>query len=180
MLEGGRLISFASPREICRELAGAPISRGFPTAARIYGRLGGGGEKAPLTVREGRRFLAENCKPCKNELPPPKSGGTPALELAGVHFRYEKHTPDILRGASLSLYEGELFCLLGANGAGKTTVLRAAAGLIKPYRGKVRTFGKRAAMLPQNAVSVFLKNSVREDFEDILAAHGIKKENFTQ
>ena len=44
----------------------------------------------------------------------------------------------------------------------------------------MRTFGKRAAMLPQNAVSVFLKNSVREDFEDILAAHGIKKENFTK
>ena len=178
VLEGGKLAAFGSPQYVCKKLMGAPISQGFPTAARIYGKLGGRGESIPLTVRDGRRFLEGNFAPCKNELSTPKCAGKEALLLSEIHFRYEKSSPDILRGVNLSLYEGELFCLLGANGAGKSTVLRASAGLIKPYRGKVRSFGKRAAMLPQNAVSVFIKNTVREDFEDILAVHGAKKESF--
>ncbi len=179
VIEGGRLAAFGSPRDVCRELAGASISQGFPTAARIHSALGGGGE-VPLTVREGRRLLAGRCTPKKNEPSSAPKGGKTAAELAGAYVRYEKNAPDILRGASLALCSGELFCLLGANGAGKTTVLRTFAGLIRPYRGKVRTFGARTAMLPQNAVSVFCGNSVREDLCDILAAHGVKKELFDE
>lgn len=179
VIEGGRLAAFGAPREVCRELADAPISLGFPTAARIYSALGGKGE-VPLTVREGRKFLEQNFFPRKNCAAPCARQGKTAAELAGVYLRYEKKAPDVLRGVNLSLCEGELFCLLGANGAGKTTVLRTLAGLIKPYRGKVRTFGLRTAMLPQNAVSVFLTNSVREDFCDILSAFGVKKELFDQ
>jgi len=180
VLEEGRLIAYDTTRAVCRALAGTPISRGFPTSARIFAALGGAAKSAdvPLTVREGRRFIAENFAPRSNEIKGACPAGKAALSLSEVYFRYEKHTPDILRGVNLSLHEGELFCLLGANGAGKTTVLRAAAGLIKPYRGNVKSFGLRSAMLPQNAVSVFLKNSVREDFEDILAAHGVKNELF--
>ncbi|MBQ8404074.1 MAG: energy-coupling factor ABC transporter ATP-binding protein [Clostridia bacterium] len=184
-MEQGTLLSFGTPREVCRELAAHKISLGFPTAARIWQKLGGGGE-APLTVREGRKFLAEFCAKNapisqkndkeKTETSKKTLGGTPALTLSGVYFRYEKNTPDILRGATLDLREGEFFCLLGANGAGKTTVLRASAGLLKPYRGKVQTHGKRAVMLPQNVQNVFIKNTVREDIEDMLATRGASKE----
>ena len=175
VIEDGELAAFGSAKEVCRNTAHLSISQGFPTAARIHSALGGGGE-VPLTVREGRRFLAERCIPQKNEALAPLPIGKTVAELSGAYLKYEKNAPDILRGASLALYAGELFCLLGANGAGKTTVLRTLAGLIKPYRGKARTFGARTAMLPQNAVSVFLTSSVREDFCDILSAHGVKKE----
>ena len=184
VLENGALAAFGTPQNVCRELGGTPIFAGFPTAARIWQKLGGTGE-APLTVREGRKFLEQrvkiaslsektNNKNEKNTLTEQKS--TPALTLAEVFFRYEKSAPDILRGASLSLREGEFFCLLGANGAGKTTVLRAAAGLAKPYKGKIKAHGKKTVLLPQNVQNVFIKSTVREDIEDMLAIYGAKKD----
>ncbi len=179
VMENGSLLAFGTPREVCLICAESKISLGFPTAPRIWRRLGGKGE-APLTVREGRKFLADfgmehlaQNAPCENEK---AKASAPALTLSEIFFRYEKNSADILRGATLDLREGEFFCLLGANGAGKTTVLRASAGLLKPYRGKVQTRGKRAVLLPQNVQNVFIKNTVREDIEDMLATCGTAKE----
>ncbi len=47
-----------------------------------------------------------------------------------------------LKGVSFSVADGEVVTLIGANGAGKTTVLRAISGLIKPSRGEVRLAGR--------------------------------------
>lgn len=178
-MDSGKLIAYDTPQKVCASLARSPYELCLPTAARLYGKLcaNAKSQSMPISVRDGRKFLSQSFAPKANPFAERAHSGKEALSLAGVYLRYEKNTPDILRGVDLSLYEGELFCLLGANGAGKTTVLRAVAGLAKPYRGKVRTFGKRIAMLPQNAVSVFIKNSVQEDFEDILAAHSVKKDN---
>ena len=43
----------------------------------------------------------------------------------------------VLRGLSLTLADGEVLCLLGRNGAGKTTALKAIMGLIRPRAGRV-------------------------------------------
>ncbi|HYH09688.1 MAG TPA: ABC transporter ATP-binding protein [Thermoanaerobaculia bacterium] len=48
---------------------------------------------------------------------------------------------EALRGLDLTLGRGELVALLGANGAGKTTAVRALLGLAKPTSGEVRVFG---------------------------------------
>lgn len=48
---------------------------------------------------------------------------------------------EALRGVSLSLRAGELYGLVGADGAGKTTAIRALAGLLEPDRGTVRLLG---------------------------------------
>jgi branched-chain amino acid transport system ATP-binding protein len=47
-----------------------------------------------------------------------------------------------LRGLELEVREGELICLLGANGAGKTSTLRAISGLLRPRAGRI-VFGGR-------------------------------------
>jgi ABC-2 type transport system ATP-binding protein len=50
-------------------------------------------------------------------------------------------TVEALRGLDLTIHPGELVALLGANGAGKTTAVRALLGLSKPTTGEVRVFG---------------------------------------
>ena len=48
----------------------------------------------------------------------------------------------VLDGLSLSVHEGDFLAVLGPNGGGKTTLLKAMLGLVKPSSGKVKVFGK--------------------------------------
>ncbi|MFM1860035.1 MAG: transporter ATP-binding protein [Pseudomonadota bacterium] len=49
---------------------------------------------------------------------------------------------EAVRGVSLSVAHGEAVALIGANGAGKTSVLRAITGLVKPHAGRVHYMGQ--------------------------------------
>ncbi len=144
-----------------------PMEAGLPSAMRIFRLLGGEGD-SPLTVREGRRYLeryAHTAPPLRDEPP----HGEAAVQLQNVWFRYEKTAADILKGCDLTVYRGEHFCILGGNGAGKSTTLKVIAGLCRPHRGKVRLFEQRTALLPQDPRTVFLGKTVREDLAEIQA-----------
>lgn len=54
----------------------------------------------------------------------------------------------ILWGSSLSLEKGKLTCLVGGNGVGKTTLLRTAMGLIRPWSGTIVFDGKDVSKMP--------------------------------
>jgi branched-chain amino acid transport system ATP-binding protein len=57
------------------------------------------------------------------------------LEIENLVVRYG--AIEALHGASISVREGELLALLGANGAGKSTILRAVSGLVRPASGSI-------------------------------------------
>ena len=57
------------------------------------------------------------------------------LALDGVVCRYG--SIEALHGVSMEIKAGEFVCLIGANGAGKSTMLRVISGLIKPVRGTI-------------------------------------------
>ncbi|NLF66071.1 MAG: ABC transporter ATP-binding protein [Chloroflexi bacterium] len=57
----------------------------------------------------------------------------------------------ILWGVDLTLEEGQLTSLVGANGAGKTTMLRTVMGLLKPWQGSVWFDGRNVSQLPAHA-----------------------------
>ncbi len=59
------------------------------------------------------------------------------VAMQDVHYRYADGTP-ALRGVSFTLHHGESLGLVGANGAGKSTVLLHLAGVLTPERGGVR------------------------------------------
>jgi len=63
------------------------------------------------------------------------SNGAPLLELEDVHTYYG--TIEAIKGISLTVNEGEVVTLIGANGAGKSTTLRSIQGINKPKRGRI-------------------------------------------
>ena len=63
-----------------------------------------------------------------------------ALEVRDLDFAYGPQ--QVLFGVSLTVMEGEIAALLGTNGAGKSTILRAVAGLDPPVGGRIRLFGE--------------------------------------
>ena len=63
----------------------------------------------------------------------------PLLELRNLVVRYGSITA--LHGINLTVQAGELVTLLGANGAGKSTTLRAISGLIHPASGEILWHG---------------------------------------
>jgi len=58
------------------------------------------------------------------------------LEVRDIHSFYGKS--HILHGVSLDLREGELVCLLGRNGVGKSTTLKSIMGVVRPKQGSIR------------------------------------------
>jgi branched-chain amino acid transport system ATP-binding protein len=68
------------------------------------------------------------------------ANGTPLLELEDVHTFYG--TIEAIKGISLTVNEGEVVTLIGANGAGKSTTLRSIQGINKPKRGRILFNGK--------------------------------------
>src|ERR1700712_1332 len=74
----------------------------------------------------------------------------PLLSLEGLNVRYGEI--EALRGLSLSIESGEVVTLLGANGAGKSTTLRALSGWNKPASGEVLFDGKSIAGLGPEAI----------------------------
>lgn len=189
VMEKGRVIAFDSPRKVGQLLhrEGSPMFAAMPAPMQMFYGAGESGENCPLTVREGRTWLTEHFRdqiietsrlPEEPELAEP---GAPALEVKDVWFRYERNSPDILRGVNLKLTPGTLHCIVGGNGAGKSTLMKTICGICRPYRGKVKIGGKlldsykgktlfvgNLCMLPQDPRNLFVKETLGEDLLEML------------
>ena len=194
VMDGGEVIACDTPRNIGKLLYEQKndMFAAMPTPVRVFYSAGGKGD-CPLTVREGRRWLSDTfeTRPSNGEIKVSEFDDEvedPALSLKELWFRYEKDSPDILRGASMDVPKGSLFAIVGGNGAGKSTTLKAICGICKPYRGKIKVFGKPfekyttaelfrgcLSMLPQDPKSLFVKKTVREDLEEMSDKESVAK-----
>ncbi len=162
---------------------------GLPSGVRLYNMLNIGGE-CPLTVRESRRFLHNFATDYRGfeVIPQNYADRQKAVEISGAYFRYGRELPDVLNNLDLTVYAGEILCILGGNGAGKTTLIKAIAGLNRLYRGKLRIWGKKlkeyggnslyrnnVALMPQNVQAMFIKNTLEADLTDMAVAVGHDK-----
>ena len=64
----------------------------------------------------------------------------PILELNQIHTSY--NNIKAVKGISLTIYHGEMVCLIGANGAGKSTTLMTISGILSPESGSIKFKGK--------------------------------------
>jgi len=77
--------------------------------------------------------------------------GAPLLEIRGLDAYYgESH---ILHGVALEVAEGETVTLLGRNGAGRTTILRAILGIVGRRQGSIRFRGAETIGLAPHAIA---------------------------
>ncbi len=186
VMDSGKIIADDTPRNIGRLLFAQnnPMFTAMPTPVRVFYNANGNGD-CPLTVREGRTWLNKEfeTEPEIKEIPCDsieEDIKNPALSLQELWFRYEKDTPDILRGVSMDIPSGSISAIVGGNGAGKSTTLKAICGICKPYRGKIKIFGRFVnkfksgelfknciSMLPQDPKSLFVKKTVQEDLEEM-------------
>ena len=186
VMDSGKVIADDTPRKIGKLLweQGSDMFAAMPTPVRVFYGADGMGD-CPLTVRDGRNWLSREftSEPVHKTTPAevlPDEIENPALSLKELWFRYEKDSPDILRGVSAKVPVGSLYAIVGGNGAGKSTTLKAICGICRPYRGSVKVFGKPVnkyksaelfggclAMLPQDPKSLFVKKTVREDLEEM-------------
>ena len=80
-----------------------------------------------------------------------QGAGTPAIEFKDVHTWYgESH---ILHGVSLHVQPGEVVSLLGRNGAGRTTTMRAIMGLVGKRTGSITINGVETVQMPPHRIA---------------------------
>lgn len=114
-----------------------------------------------------------------------------AIQVHELKKNYGSHT--VLKGLNFRIESGEIFALLGVNGAGKTTALECIEGLRKYDSGKVTVNGKRGIQLqsaslpahikPMEAVKLFAKwNKTKIDYSmlDALGIKEIEKKQYIQ
>lgn len=187
VLEDSRQIFYDEPRLVGKSLADNDLFLAMPSPVQIYNATGQEGV-CPLTVCEGRNWL-EMYFEGESEAEKQEQTGKKekklresVIEAKEVWFRYDKEGEDVVKDLSLKVKKGELCCILGGNGTGKSTTLSLLAGVRKPYRGKIflkgmdirkisdkELFHGFLGVLPQNPQSLFVGNTVEEDLREMFA-----------
>ena len=194
VMEDGVITMEGPPGEIVERLTNTKEKNrmypGLPSAVKIFGELRKTGAEErtdvpvraaqllsvplPLKAGEGRNLMRQllgdqKARTTIGELiyRKEKEKVLIANELWFHYPQVNGTVGEVLRGLSLTLYKGELLCLLGGNGAGKTTLLKIFSGIKKPWRGNVKYVRKESAgYLPQNTQSMFIKDTVKEELLD--------------
>jgi branched-chain amino acid transport system ATP-binding protein len=116
---------------------------------------------------------------------PADIAGQPLVRVEDIHTYYGKS--HILHGVSLEVGAGEVVGLLGRNGVGKSTTLKAIVGLVRPSRGQVLFDGRAITGVPAHRLArlgigyvpedrrVFRLLSVSENLRTGLDRHGVSK-----
>ncbi len=166
-MDKGRIGFDGGPREFLEYTIGADPALATPSA-RMFSSAGI--DPLPVGVRDARatlrlRGLEPGAEPVESAAEPERKR-TPgrALRSRGLWVELDPGDGpvDVLRGIDLEIEPGERVALMGRNGAGKSTFLRTAAGLIDPVKGKVEVPGG-IGLLTQNPGDYLVRERISEE-----------------
>ncbi|SNL23991.1 branched-chain amino acid transport protein [Streptococcus pneumoniae] len=87
------------------------------------------------------------------------------VENLSVHYGMIQAVRDV----SFEVNEGEVVSLIGANGAGKTTILRTLSGLVRPSSGKIEFLGQEIQKMPARKLWQVVFHKFQKDATSFLA-----------
>mgnify|MGYP003191425074 FL=1 len=195
MMSEGKVVVDSRPQELGKhydEIEKLPMKYGLPAAMKIARGIGRT-DVTPLSVKDGKRLIEEYLSDCgafadSGEKKPSEDERETVIDISEGFFRYERELPDVLCGMDLRVKKNEFLCILGENGAGKTTALRILGGNRRLYRGKYRLWGKKiseystdklyrrnVSFLPQNPQLLFVKNTLESDLLEATKAMGLNE-----
>lgn len=127
----------------------------------------------PFSLKESKRLLRKQFKEMQRATIEQIPTERKVIDCRDVYTQYEKNSPFILKNFSVSVYEGEIFTLLGGNGSGKSTWLKSLIGTIPVVRGKVALLGQSKIKqrqlaediryLPQNPKVYFTHDTIEQE-----------------
>ncbi|MGD6803445.1 ABC transporter ATP-binding protein [Rossellomorea aquimaris] len=184
MLENGELLHDMAPAGIVQALRNHEIMKSFlPSTALLYleFHVGSITENVPLNVKETRQWLQGQTIQCREPVDETSVFQSPILELNEIDFQYDKHTAPVLHNLDLTIYEGEWLAIVGANGTGKSTLLKVIGGILKSQHGWMKFNGKKVkkrfpeqvSYLPQNPKVFFIQDTIKKEFDHIAEQHGL-------
>lgn len=196
VMDEGKIIADDTPQKVGEFLSTMdhPMFVAMTSPMRIYAGVKNS-LPCPVTVKDGRRWIDSFLggmvikKEPKVVEKPAATSKSIAIQMKDVWFRYEKNSPDVIKGLSLEVREGQFYCIVGGNGTGKTTAVSLISGLYRPYRGRILVNGKDLAkvstkeryrnnlgVLPQNPQSLFVKKTVELDLYEMLSGTTLTEE----
>ena len=102
------------------------------------------------------------------------------LSIQDLKVRYGNI--EALKGVNIDVKEGKVVAILGANGVGKTSLLRTISGLVSPQSGTIRVMGKEIAKLDAEkiaALGIAQSPEGRQIFRDLTVEENLRIGSFT-
>lgn len=179
VLEKGSVTHYDRAQQVAYQLANeAKLTAYLPSTSKLYLTYTKeiDANQIPLNVKEAKQWLdkqtvtkQENINQHAVEI------NDPILQLKDIDFQYDKHSSLILNDLSLSVAKGEWHAILGANGTGKSTLLKVISGILKPQHGHMKYSGKKqktletgiVGYLPQSPGLFFIQDTILKEYQAI-------------
>lgn len=205
IMHQGHLVADAVPGQCAAKLEAyerdhneaLPIASAMPVAVRVWKACHYRNEaSSPVSIRQGKSWLADHVRKTGQTGEPIKSAvsdrhpchtakravSETALFVDRLCFGYQKDQR-VLEDFTMRVPKGMLYAVVGGNGSGKSTALKAIMGICKPRRGKVKAAGK-IRFLAQNPKSLFTELTAAEEMMAMLLPEnggaGLKEADRTQ
>lgn len=205
IMHQGHLVADSVPEQCAAKLEAyemdhneaLPIASAMPVAVRVWKACHYRDEAgSPVSIRQGKSWLSDRVRKTGQPGDPIKSAvsdrhpchtakravSETALFVDRLCFGYQKDQR-VLEDFTMRVPKGTLYAVVGGNGSGKSTALKAIMGICKPRRGKVKAVGK-IRFLAQNPKSLFTELTAAEELMAMLLPEnggaGLKEADRTQ